>query len=234
MDTADGSNLNGSGAFYNTLLTPDQRQQQQQFYLAAAAAAAASCYPLDLQLYTAPPRLAPDPYWSARHPPLAWYSRSHPTPPPSTVREEPQQQVSGVGLQECCYYSDLAAALHNFHLTSASGAGGNGSASGVSSERGTYSPIQYANWAAYQHATASPSTQASSSPFPALYGSLGGGQQQQNQYHSRHGQQQHHQHHHGAAPNPMAMAAAAAAAVAASRMHQTDFDPGELARLCPG
>lgn len=235
VDMESGLNgTGGSGGYYPaTILTSDQQRQQQQaqqlqqFY---AAAAAANCYPLDFQLFATAPRIAPpDPYWTAaaaaasRYP-LTWYpssSRGHPTPPPP-ARDDSQQE---------CYYSDLAAALHSMRLS------GSGQGSGVPSERGTYSPIQYASWA---YPTASTSSQTSSSPFPTLYGAPLA-QQHQHQVHQHQQQQQQHpgrhrqQQHHPASSNAVVAAAAvAAAAAAASRLHQTDFDPKELVRMCPG
>uniref|UniRef100_A0A5K3FAS9 YTH domain-containing protein n=1 Tax=Mesocestoides corti TaxID=53468 RepID=A0A5K3FAS9_MESCO len=176
-----------------------QQQQQQMQQLYAAAAAAAACYPPELQLYAAP--RIPDPYWpgfssaSPRH--LSWYSRGHqftpppPPPPPPTAREEQPT------LQDCYY--DLATAFHSMRLC--------GGGSGVPSERGTYSPIQYATEAAaaaWGYPTQSSSQ--TSSPFPTLYGAL---------------TTQHHLHGHQPAGPGL-------------RLHQTEFDPEELARLCPG
>ncbi|VDN96614.1 unnamed protein product [Rodentolepis nana] len=229
---AEGGLNGGNGGYYPSgLLTSDQhRQQAQQFY--ATAAAIANCYPLDFQqFYATTPRIAPtDPYWTAavapRHP-LTWYSssRGHPTPPPQAGRDNVQQQE--------CYYSDLAATLHHMRLS------GSGQGSGVPSERGTYSPIQYAGGWAYP--TASPSSHTSSSPFPTLYGASA----QQQQHH--HSIQQHHggggggrqggqQGHHPTSNAAMVTATAlAAVAAAASRLHQqTEFDPKELVRMVPG
>lgn len=230
VDAEGGLNGGNGGYFPSGFLTSDQqRQHLQQFY--AAAAAVANCYPLDFQqFYATTPRIAPtDPYWTAavapRHP-LTWYSssRGHPTPPPQTGRDNVQQQE--------CYYSDLAATLHNMRLS------GSGQGSGVPSERGTYSPIQYAGGWAYP--TASSSSHTSSSPFPTLSGASA----QQQQHH--HGIQQHHgggggrqggqQGHHPTSNAAMVTATAlAAVAAAASRLHQqTEFDPKELVRMVPG
>ncbi|VUZ39684.1 unnamed protein product [Hymenolepis diminuta] len=230
VDMEGGINGSNGGYYPSGLLTSDQqRQQLQQFY--AAAAAVANCYPLDLQqFYATAPRIAPaDPYWTAamasRHP-LTWYpsSRGHPTPPPQTGRDDVQQQ------QQECYYSDLAATLHNMRLS------GSGQGSGVSSERGTYSPIQYAGGWAYP--TASPSSHTSSSPFPTLCGPS----VQQQQHHGggggRYGggRQGGQQGHHPSSSAAMVTATAlAAAAAAASRLNQqAEFDPKELANIVPG